>query len=47
MKDKSSQLEEKVEKKAKRRQKKRRPSMRVSGKSVFQLRKTIRKKSKK
>jgi len=46
MKNKLSQLEEKAEKKAKSRQKKRKLSMRVSGKSVFQLRETIRKKSK-
>jgi len=47
MKDKLSRLEEKAERKAKSRQKKKKPQMRVSGKSVFQLRQAMRKRAKK
>ncbi len=41
MKDNLDQIEEKVEKKAKQREKKKKPKMKVSGKSVFQLQKEL------
>ncbi len=43
MKENLEQIEEKVEKKAKQRAKKKNPKMKVSGKSVFQLQKIIKK----
>ncbi|NQU19114.1 hypothetical protein HQ550_03045 [bacterium] len=43
MKENLEQIEEKVEKKAKQRSKKKKPKMKVSGKSVFELRKIIKK----
>jgi len=44
MKTNLEQIEEKAKKKAKIREKKKKPKMKVSGKSVFKLRETIRKK---
>lgn len=46
MKAKLENIEEKLAKKAQQRAKKRKPSMKVSGKSVFQLQRIIRKKAK-
>ena len=43
MKDNLEQIEEKAEKKAKQRAKKKKPKMKVSGKSVFQLQRIIKK----
>ena len=40
------QLQEELEKKIKKREKKKKPKMRISGKSVFELRKIIKKKTK-
>ena len=45
MKNNLEQIEEKVKKKAKTHENKKKPKMKVSGKSVFKLRETIRKKS--
>lgn len=46
MKAKLENIEEKLAKKARQRAKKRKPLMKVSGKSVFQLQRIIRKKAK-
>ncbi|MFH1461204.1 MAG: hypothetical protein ABIF84_02175 [Patescibacteria group bacterium] len=44
MKESLEEIEEKVKKKAQKREKKKKPRMRVSGKSVFGLRRLMRKK---
>ncbi len=43
MKDDLEQIEEETKKKAKEREKKKKPKMKVSGKSVFQLQKVMKK----
>jgi len=45
MKDNLEEIEEKVKKKAQKREKKKKPKMRVSGKSVFELQRIIKKKN--
>jgi len=45
MKNNLEQIEEKVKKKAKTRENKKKPKMKISGKSVFKLKETTRKKT--